>query len=219
MKADLHVHSKHSSDGKSTAEEILMEAERRGLGAIGFTDHNTIKGGQDAVRLESDVIVVRGVEVTSKDGHILALGVGENIPSGRSAGETISLIHDAGGIAVAAHPGRIWSGLRKDVIVESCFDAIEIHNARSTRNLNREAKVLAQGLKAPITGGSDSHHISTLGDGYTVLPEDCRTEADVIAAILDKRTHAGGSSRNAAGTLRYGGKSIGQWIGRGMRRM
>lgn len=219
MRADLHVHSIHSSDGKSTAAEILKEGEARGLGAIGFTDHNSIQGGQDALAIPTRLIVVRGVEITSKEGHILALGVGVEIPSGRSATETIELIHAAGGIAVAAHPGRIWSGLRPNSIRGHEFDAIEVHNARSTAGLNRKARAMAEDLKVPVTGGSDSHHFSTLGGGYTILPDDCRTEADVIAAIRSSKAKAEGTSRTAVGTLRYGSKTIGQWIGRGMRRM
>jgi predicted metal-dependent phosphoesterase TrpH len=219
MKADLHVHSIHSSDGKSTVAEIIKEAEARGLGAIGFTDHNSILGGQDALKITTKIIVVRGVEVTSSEGHILAYGVAVDIPSGRSAAETIKLIHEAGGIAVAAHPGRIWSGLKPDSILGNDFDAIEINNARSTPGLNRKARILAGTLKRPVTGGSDSHHFSTLGGAYAVVPDDCRTEADIIAAILAKRTGAEGSSRSASGTVRYGSKAIGQWVGRGMRRM
>jgi predicted metal-dependent phosphoesterase TrpH len=219
MKADLHVHTLHSSDGKSTSEEILKQGESIGLGAIAFTDHNSIQGGQDALKVPSKVIVIRGVEVTSADGHILALGVGVDIPSGRSAEETIKLIHEAGGIAVAAHPGRIWSGLKRDLIPGKDFDAIEIHNARSTKGLNRKAKALAKSLNAHVTGGSDSHHFSTLGGAYAIIPDDCRNEADVLAAIRSGKTQAEGSSRTAGGTLRYGTKSIGQWIGRGMHRM
>jgi predicted metal-dependent phosphoesterase TrpH len=219
MKADLHVHTIHSSDGRSTAEQILKQAECIGLGAVAFTDHNSIQGGQDAIKLPTKLIVIRGVEVTSAEGHILAYGVGVDIPSGRSATETIKLIHDAGGIAVAAHPGRIWSGLKRNSILGHNFDGIEVHNARSTKGLNRKARALAENVKAPFTGGSDSHHFTTLGGGYTILPDDCKTEADVIAAILASKTNAEGTSRTFWGTLRYGTKTILQWAARGFRRM
>ncbi|MDR0309354.1 MAG: PHP domain-containing protein, partial [Candidatus Methanoplasma sp.] len=88
MKADLHIHSNFSNDGKSTVEEIIAEAERKGLGCIAITDHNSF----EAYGLAKDngkVIVIPGTEVSSKDGHILAYGIDRNIPRGMTIKETI----------------------------------------------------------------------------------------------------------------------------------
>ena len=38
MKADLHIHSVHSKDGKSTPEQIVEAALAAGLGCIAVTD-------------------------------------------------------------------------------------------------------------------------------------------------------------------------------------
>ena len=40
MKADLHVHTCFSNDGKTTMEELLEYAERHGIGCVAVTDHN-----------------------------------------------------------------------------------------------------------------------------------------------------------------------------------
>jgi len=50
MSIDLHVHSKFS-DGKMTVEEILREAERRGIKLLSITDHDTIEGQEQAAAL------------------------------------------------------------------------------------------------------------------------------------------------------------------------
>ena len=57
-------------------------------------DHDNVQGSLVASKLAKkyNVIVLRGVEITSKDGHILAYGVEENIPPKLSAEETLDLI-------------------------------------------------------------------------------------------------------------------------------
>ena len=42
---------------------------------------------------------------------------------------------------------------------------------------------------------------------------------DVLQAIAQRRTAAQGRSRGAGGTARYVAKAVGEWIGRGMRRI
>ena len=43
MKADLHVHTMFSKDGRTTMEELLEYAERMGIGCIAVTDHNEFR--------------------------------------------------------------------------------------------------------------------------------------------------------------------------------
>jgi len=217
MKADLHIHSIYSSDGKSTLEQIVNAAISRGFGCIAVTDHNSFEA-YDLIKDRNDIIVVPGIEVSSAEGHILAYGIESGIERGMSVLKTIEAIHDAGGIAVAAHPYRWWSGLgEKNVIPE--FDGVEGFNSRSKKRDNARAFKLGMSMNKPITGGSDSHTPNAVGDAYTIFPDDVRTKEDVIASILRHETEVDGSSRSASSTLRYGTKSIGEWIGRGFRKM
>jgi len=50
MRIDLHVHSKEGSDGRLGVEEIFAEANRRGVGFISITDHDSV-GAQGAAAL------------------------------------------------------------------------------------------------------------------------------------------------------------------------
>lgn len=218
MKADLHVHTDHSSDGVSSVSEVLEAARSLGMGCIAITDHNTMAGYHEAKLYSDGMILVPAMEVSSADGHILAYGSTEEVAAGMSVKETVAAIHAAGGIAVAAHPYRTWSGLGESNVIED-FDAIEVLNGRSAEKGNRSALNLARKMGKPVTGGSDAHKIEQMGDAYSILPSDCQNADDVIDAIKQGKVSVAGGSRTAMGTLRYVYKAVSEWIGRGFRRM
>ena len=220
MKADLHVHSCFSEDGHSTPYEILERAKEIGFGCIAVTDHNSFESFAHAEGLEG-IIFVPGEEVGSADGHIVALGIDREIPKHLPIPETIDLIHEAGGIAIAAHPYRWWTGLgvKNTLKYADKFDGIEGLNARSTKKHNRLSLKLAEDNGKCFTAGSDAHKPGPIGEGYTVLPDDCRTWQDVVQAIKDRKTEVFSSNRRPIASLRYGLKSIFSWTKRGFHDM
>jgi len=217
MRADLHIHSIYSSDGKSTLEQIVNAATGRGFGCIAVTDHNSFASYEESSKYDG-IIVIPAEEVSSAEGHILAYGISEEIPKGRSVTETIEMIHSAGGIAVAAHPYRWWSGLGEKNIVGE-FDAIEIHNARSTKGSNRKADKLARRMRRPVTAGSDAHHADNIGGAFVEFSDDITNWEDAVKAVLASEVKINGKHRTRADTLRYGFKSITEWMGRGFKKM
>jgi predicted metal-dependent phosphoesterase TrpH len=70
MKIDLHVHSK-SSDGAFTVEEVVREAERRSIGFLSITDHDSIGCQEAAVDLaaKAGIRYVTGVELNVTFSH------------------------------------------------------------------------------------------------------------------------------------------------------
>jgi len=220
MRADLHIHTFHSKDNHQTLSEIFKAAKVKDLGAIAITDHNTTVGAMEALKSAPDwLVVLPGIEITSEDGHILALNVLQEIPKGLSVLETIGKIHDAGGIAVAAHPYRKWSGLRESVIRKSPFDAIEAINGRNTPNTNRRVLKLVTELGLPKIAGSDAHKPSSIADAVTVFLDSVHTRDEMIHAIVNKQVMLEGSGRQTKETLSYGSKSIARWMRRGMKRL
>ncbi|MCL2143300.1 MAG: PHP domain-containing protein [Methanomassiliicoccaceae archaeon] len=217
MRADMHIHSTFSKDGMSSVEEIITMAKAKGLGCIAITDHNSFASFEEASKYE-DIIVIPGEEVSSSEGHILAYGINCEIPRDRSVQETIDLIHDAGGIAVAAHPYRWWSGLGEKNVVEE-FDAVEVFNARSTKGSNGKASRLASKMNKPVTAGSDAHHADNIGAAYTELSDDVTDWEGVIKEVIAGNVTTNGKHRTRTETLRYGFKSITEWMGRGFRKM
>jgi predicted metal-dependent phosphoesterase TrpH len=219
MKADLHVHSTHSSDGRQTVEEIIARCRELGIGAVAISDHNTFEAHQERKRSPSEPIIIPAVEVTSEGGHILALGVKELVPRDLSVGETIEHIHAAGGIAVAVHPYRRWSGLGERNVTDYMFDAVEVANGRSKRSGNVAAKKLAQKLGLIEVGGSDAHEVHSIGRAYTEVPDDCRDHLDVVRAIIEGRCQAFGTGQSWYMSLASAIRNVSRWLRRGFKRM
>ena len=219
MKLDLHVHSSYSSDSSSKPEQILRQARKIGLAGIAITDHNTMKGNNLARKIAGpDIIVVRGMEISSSEGHILAYGIQEPVPKGLGPEETIELIREQGGIAVVAHPFRSWSGLGETLVRKIKPDAIEVQNSHSTLKENTKAKKLCQSMNLPMTAGSDSHMLSYLGKSYTTMP-DVSTEDEVLEAIRKGQTKTSGQSRSRGGAIKDKTDTVIQWMSRGFKKL
>ncbi|MCQ2053195.1 MAG: PHP domain-containing protein [archaeon] len=218
MKADLHVHTNYSSDGKSTPQQVLERCLEIGIGCIAITDHNEFRAFDD-IKNNGKIIVIPAEEVSSSKGHIIAFGIDRHIPRGMGIQETINAIHEAGGYAIAAHPYRWWSGIGKKNTVMYNFDAIEALNARSIRSANIKSRKLAECIGKPVTAGSDAHSIETIGRGYVKLPDKVETWQEAVTVIMGEKLELYSTNRKFLGTLRYGFKSIFQWIFRGFRKM
>lgn len=218
MKADLHIHSNYSNDGISTVEEIIEQAVEMGLGCIAITDHNSFEAFAHA-KDNGKVIVIPGIEVSSKEGHILAYGIDRDVQRGMSISDTIKAIHEAGGVAFAAHPYRWWSGLGEKNVLNNDFDGTEARNARSTPSSNRRSEKLAARIGKPISAGSDAHTPPHIGEGIVELPDDITTWQEALAAIMDGKAKVSSTNRHLKSTLKYGFKSITQWMMRGFKKM
>jgi len=166
-RGDLHLHTVHS-DGERDPREMVSAAHAGGLDFIVSTEHNTNSANRvwPSCRTGS-LLVIPGVEVTTRHGHWLAVGLP---PHGwvdwrygprdgvfpRFAAE----VRDAGGLVVAAHPcvplpGSAWEFGFDHV------DALEVWNGRW--NLDDELslriwqRLLRQGRRVVAVAGSDSH--------------------------------------------------------------
>src|SRR5207244_1870974 len=106
-RADLHMHTTES-DGWPSPYELVDYARATRLNVIAVTDHDTIEGALRAADYvagsSSRLDVVVGEEVSSRDGHIVALFIERRIRPGMSAAATVHAIHDQGGLAVAVPP-------------------------------------------------------------------------------------------------------------------
>lgn len=219
MKADLHVHTCYSNDGKTTMEELVEYAVANGIGCVAVTDHNSFEAYHE-LKDNGRVIIIPAEEVSSAEGHIVALGIDRLIPRDLSIQETIDRIHEAGGYAFAAHPYRWWSGLGEKNTLEHPFDGIEAMNGRSTPRGNRRSLRLSKRIGKPISAGSDAHTPRHIGEGYVIVPDDLTTWQEVVDYIMANRdVQVDSKSRHMKATLKYGTKSIGEWLLRGCKRM
>jgi predicted metal-dependent phosphoesterase TrpH len=185
LKIDLHVHTHYSNDSLITPEELVFYAKKKGLDGVAITDHDRIDGALK-IASETDLLIIPGVEVSSRDGHIIGIFVNEIVPKELSAEETVDRIHAVGGLAVACHPTTFFRG-KLFRHVTSKFDAVEVINSsaipfgRSMRN----AKQLASKCGIAQVAGSDAHIGPEIGYAYTLIDAERNTEA--VAKALSKQ--------------------------------
>ncbi|MBA4386155.1 MAG: phosphotransferase [Anaerolinea sp.] len=176
--ADLHIHSLHSYDGTASISAILKYASTHtDLNVIAITDHDTISGVFEAVDLAPryNLQIIPGVEVSTKDGHVLCLFIDHLISSGLSLLETVLRTGDLGGFCVIPHPqARGVNGLRFSTIREVLKDStaakilvgVEAFNGGAI--LSRRNPFItneAQSLPIAQLGGSDAHMLKMIGEG------------------------------------------------------
>jgi predicted metal-dependent phosphoesterase TrpH len=220
MKLDLHVHSDYSRDAVPSVHDLVRRCKSAGLDGLAITDHNAIEGSLKAFEFarSEGVVVIRGVEISTTDGHVLAYGVDELVPRGLTIQETVERIRALGGIAVAAHPKRFPSGIGLEKARTCDFDAIEALNGGSSRSANRLAKRIADSRRLPQTSGSDAHKLHELGRAFVSI-EGVATEDEVIAAIKNGRSMPEGRSRSPRESVVYSFETLMEWLKGGFRRM
>ncbi|MGB8644092.1 MAG: CehA/McbA family metallohydrolase [Anaerolineae bacterium] len=184
-KADIHIHSDYS-DGMATVEEILEYVEHQtDLDLIALTDHDMFDGADKARELAAQrnyrFAVITGMEVTTIEGHLLALGIDKPVKSLQPLDRTIAQIHEQGGIVIVPHPMSwlIRSVGRNGILRihnhksdEVYFDGFETLNPSFAGQVTAvQATLLNQNvLHLAPTGGSDAHTLTMIGTGLTHFP-------------------------------------------------
>jgi predicted metal-dependent phosphoesterase TrpH len=220
-KADLHVHTR-LSDGFASIEQLLDHVEHRtDLDIVAVTDHEDAAGGHRAreaaakARLRFDVVV--GAEVTTLQGHLLALFIEECPRSFRSIERTLEEIHRQGGIAIVPHPmgWLTWSISRRTIDrIQGrgepgvLFDAMETANPSPAGKITaKKARALSRRWGLAETGSSDAHHLLHVATGWTEFagssPEDLR------AAILQGTARPAMGAYPSLRTIGYGKAALG----------
>ena len=186
-KVNLHIHT-NFSDGKADFESVIKNAKAKGYELIAITDHNTVEGHK---KFQDDILVT-GAEFDCWFGyifiHLLAYNIDINHPalvsflakskaetegdlirlfSKRNVPKLIDAIHQAGGIAVLAHPACYWAISVENLVknlMKVGLDGIEVYypyprfrkivKFHSSKDVIKIANKYPQLIK---TGGTDFH--------------------------------------------------------------
>lgn len=198
-RADLHVHT-HYSDGRQSPEDVVRAAAGR-VDVLAITDHDVIDGALAARAVaraspELGIDVVVGEEVSTLNGHLLALFIEEPIPPGQPAEHTIDMIHAQGGLAIAPHLLHPIRYARRghpplaELVARLPIDALEVVNNTGPLSCFYDARAVVANdrWRLPAVGGSDAHDVRLVGSALTRF--DGRGAGALRRAIHDARTHA-----------------------------
>ena len=200
-RADLHLHT-HASDGMMSWRTLLDYAEARtDLDLIAITDHDEVGAGiearEHAAHYGYRVQVIPGVEVTTRDGHLLALFLEERPPALRGALETAEWAARRGGLCIAAHPFTRWTHSLAARPAQQLADrgllaGVEVFNASPAgRSSQARAQRFAHAEGLALIGASDAHMLGCVALTRTRFvgrkPDDLRRALDGRATSAEGR--------------------------------
>ncbi len=191
LKLDLHVHTRHSKDAFTDPEILPQIVKRRGLDGIAVTEHDLLSSYRS-----DEILVIPGIEVSSREGHIVALGVHEGVQKGLSADHTIESLRGQNSVIVVPHPYDISSPSVDPLRLRNSVDGIETVNSAMIpfRFAKRKSEKAAKILGVSMVAGSDSHIPSTIGDAYTLLEVSSPSVEGILESIRSGKTTPCGSS-------------------------
>ncbi|MEZ4398723.1 MAG: CehA/McbA family metallohydrolase [Kofleriaceae bacterium] len=215
---DFHVHSRDSGDATASLGEIVALAQGRGLDFVVLSDHNTTAQleHQAAVQAQlTDLLLMRGAEVTTYGGHGNAVGTGAYVDhrvglDGVSATGIVDEVVAQGGVFVVNHP-ELRLG---DACIGCAWDhadtpwakvsGLEIHTGNfdvtgtlfTPKAIARWDALADQGFRLAAIGGSDDHRAggdtgpapARLGSPTTMVLADALSEAALLDAVRAGRT-------------------------------
>ncbi|MEF3275457.1 MAG: PHP domain-containing protein [Chloroflexus sp.] len=220
--ADLHIHTTFSDGTASPAAVLSYVASATDLRVIAITDHDTLAGAWAAQSLAPryGIEVIVGCEISTKDGHLLALFIERPVPAGLDLATTVALVRAQGGMAFAAHPygalvpslgRRYLLGPEHNGIDWRLLDGLEVFNASLWNPANnRRAAWKAQTLGLAQIGGSDAHNLAMVGAGRTLFPG--KSAADLRQALEQRTTVVTGVYWGWRGVTGVVSERIQQWL-------
>lgn len=205
FKIDLHMHSRFSGDNDSDPEDYIMQALKRDLDGIAFTEHGSYEASEPIERLKEtyhDTIrIFRGVEISLPDGHCLVFGVNtDRLPIRHlPVQDMIDIVNGAGGVVIPSHPYRRGTSIGDRILDLTGLCAVEGYNGCNMHAFNAKAINVARQVNLPFTGGSDAHAPEEVGSCYTEFTDEVTHEN--LIEILKKGNYQGIDTRTISRTV------------------
>jgi len=198
IRADLHVHTRHSIDSYMSYEQLIAACQSKGINCIGVADHGTTLGAREMSKMAPIKIIICE-EVRTPYGEIMGMFLHEDIPDKIPVDEAVKRIRDQGGLICIPHPYDLVrpSAFRKTKILEKLadnVDIIEVYNSRSLfPGTESRALSLARRHGTLISAGSDAHSPSELG--YAIVEmQDFDSPQEFLTSLKDATIHSRKSS-------------------------
>jgi hypothetical protein len=189
-----HIHTTRS-DGAGDRATVASAARRAGLQFVIITDHGDGTRPTDPPEYIDGVLCLDGVEISTDDGHYVALDMRRAAyPLGGAGDAVIEDVRRFGGFGVVAHPDSPKTGLEWTDSYDG-IDGIEWLNADSEWRKESRGNLIRAGAAYPFRPGPA---LATLFDRPSTLDRWDRltTERPVVAlAAVDAH---GGVHQSAA---------------------
>lgn len=206
MFLDLHSHSVSSDDSRATVEQFLkwvVSLRKRGnrVDGLVLTEHRKFDRDVDYSQLSQQygVLVLKGAELDTTYGHFLVFGVNDRLlkevdfSNIRMNGmELVRAAHDAGAIAIPAHPGRVGVGLvnfLNNGVDMARIRVVEGLNGSARPGENEWAEEMVNKYSLGRTGGSDAHFVSGVGLCMTEFVHPIRNEQELVEQLYGREFH------------------------------
>lgn len=185
-----------------SADALVDYAERcTDVDIIAVTDHDEVQSALAARDRATShgyrVQVIAGVEVTTRDGHLLALFVEDRPPALRPAVETAEWVLRHGGLCIAPHPFSRWTySLSTTTMLalsqRDVLAGVEVLNASPAgRSSHSRALAFRADARVAAVGGSDAHTLGVVGLARTRFPgrttDDLRRALEAGTTVADGR--------------------------------
>jgi len=167
FKLDLHVHTESHGKTYISADQLQQSLKHNGIDGIAVTNFFDISHAVWLKKKLQEFIVIIGQEIWTNDGHVIGLGLKERIADFQDAADTIGLIHDQGGLAVAPHPFLSLGVGEKAKSLP--LDAIEVYSGLIgvTVVFNHKAKRLAEMMNVAQVASTDTTDPRFIGRSHT----------------------------------------------------
>lgn len=188
----IHIHTAYS-DGTLPIEPVAEIGRRQGLDFLIVTDHNTLRGRTEGkAGWYGNTLVLVDTEISTANGHYLALRLKEEVPSRQPSWQTVRDVARQKGLGFIAHPfwkKKPWTAdpdlpgirgmeiynLAEDLSDENplvaplcalfsrCDPLIARWIDRPDRSLALWDRLLGQGKRIVGIGGADAHGLAYFG--------------------------------------------------------
>ena len=182
MKIDFHIHTFHSECSDLRPEDAIKRAGKVGLDAIALISHNI----NPKITKSNKVRVIPGVEVSTKEGHILIVNTDKEFPKGLPAQEVIEMAPKTA-LIIIPHPfDSFRKGVNSEIVNLKGYHAIEVNARCLSKKFNLKAIKFAKENNIPLVAGSDAHFVEEIGNAFTIV--NAKTIDEAIAKIKQGQT-------------------------------
>ncbi len=203
FRGELHSHTLHS-DGSLAVPELIAEAQRYQLDFLAITDHNTASALEqvDPATLNG-LLLIPGLELTTFNGHALALGVRDWVDwrtgyQGWTMEDAARRTREMGGLLIIAHPNAVgnpictgchWEDTDFDL---NLVDAVEVWNGAwgnpdnsNPLSLDWWQRLQNESRRMPASCGADFHKIGNWGGEvpFSYIYAASLSTADILEGI------------------------------------